>query len=163
MKPTERTLTWIATFFCLVVLPMDCTAVTEPRKAATPPVYPQSELLWADTRASAPPDLRPILDRVAAQEGGDRWNGPYRLAELDEKLAPNLKSAEYRGWLLKAYKPEASDYYVISKIVGYSYRDQKGTFSTIDRFPVCICIVAGSGQYRRYVFNTAGTDGRAVK
>lgn len=110
------------------------------------------------------PNRQATLDRMAAQEGGDRWNGPYRLAELDERIPAGLKSAEYRAWISKAYKPEALDYYVISQIVGYSERTSRGSASTIGRFPVCVCILDTSGgSYRRFVFNTTGTDTRWLK
>lgn len=121
-------------------------------------------LWWNDSRRAAPSDLQPILPRVAIQEGGD-WNGPYSLNELENRLPKGLKTEEYRNWLSTFYRSDAQEYYVISKISPYSFREKGSIVETVGRFPICVVTVSvmqDASYYRRFVFNVTGSDRKVL-
>ena len=116
------------------------------------------DLQWRDRWSTSAPKLRPILDRIAVQEGGD-WSGAYSLKELEQRLPPALKSDEFRKWTSAFNRPDEVDYYVISTGAPYAYRRAGDMIDSIGRFPVCVFVVyvgLDGASYRRFVFNATG-------
>lgn len=123
------------------------------------------ELEWKDNRKASPPALQSALDRVANQEGGTWWNGPYSYQEIEDRLPAALQTDEYHRWTSSYARPREEEYYVISNRMPYSYSYLKDNAyvvhaTTVGRFPVCIftiSVMMDGCYYSRFVFNVTGS------
>lgn len=147
----------------VVIAGNGCASKVTHNEPTAPPVTNMSDLRWHDRRADCEPNLKPVLDRIVQQEGGQAWNGPYRLSELTTLLPPVLKMDAYDKWMASTYRPSELNYYVITKGAGYSVRTESGFASTIGGLPVCVVHLDAERQYRRFVFNTPGVDWRKIE